>query len=63
MMASRISEEDAADWEFIQKIDPSRNYDLRQNTIPLVIEYRQELEKLRTQFAGDTDLGAADLDL
>jgi hypothetical protein len=63
MMAARISEEDAADWEFIQKIDPSRNYDLRQNTIPLVIEYRQELEKLRTQFAGDTDLGAADLDL
>jgi hypothetical protein len=63
MMASRISEEDAADWEFIQKIDPSRNYDLRQNTIPLVDEYRQELEKLRTQFAGDADLGAADLDL
>ena len=63
MMASRISEEDAADWEFIQEIDPSRNYDLRQNTIPLVDEYRQELENLKSKFAGDKDLGAVDLDL
>lgn len=63
MMAARNSEEDAADWEFIQRIDPSSNYDLIQNTIPLVDEYRQALEKLKTKFVGDKDLGTVNLDL
>jgi len=63
MLAARTSAEDAADWEFMQRIDSSLNYDLRQNTIPLVNEYRLELENLKSKFAGDKDLGAVDLDL
>jgi hypothetical protein len=64
MIEARASEEDTADWTFIRDLDAGRSYDLRQHTIPLVKEYRSELEFLkRMTFAKDRDLGAVDFDL
>jgi hypothetical protein len=64
MIEARASEEDMADWTFIRDLDPGRSYDLGQHTIPLVKEYRSELEFLkRMTFAKDRDLGTVDFDL
>jgi hypothetical protein len=64
MIAGRSSNEDVADWEFIRGLDPNSVYDLREQTIPLVEEYRSELEYLkRMVFANDRDLGTVDLNL
>jgi hypothetical protein len=60
MIDARKSEEDAADWKFIRELDPDYSYDLRQHTIPLVKEYRSELEFLKERDLRMTRILAAD---
>lgn len=63
MIDTRLSDEDTADWQFIQGINCRESYDLRRDTVPIVNKYKHALKELQSSaFAQDKYLSVVNLD-
>jgi hypothetical protein len=66
-IAERVTNDDAADWQFIRDLDTSTPYDLARETglfFPRLRDYKSELEGVREELAVDDPIfSCVDLDV